>query len=68
MTIVPLDRIITYMHYYYILAHKGSHVYRHYAQLDPASADILHDVLLDRYDFVQVCEVPRSGVESDLLL
>jgi len=56
------------MHYYYILAHKGSHVYRHYAQLDPASADILHDVLLDRYDFVQVCEVPRSGVESDLLL
>ncbi len=68
LTIVPLDRIITYMQYYYVLAYKGSDCHRHYVQLDQTSADILHDVLLCSYDFVQVCAVPHGVVEPDLLL
>ncbi len=37
-------------------------------QLDPESADLLHDVLVSRYDLVQVCDVPYSSVESELLI
>ena len=37
-------------------------------QLDPESADILHDVLVDRYDLVQVCPVAQSEVESGILI
>ena len=68
LTTVSLDRIITYMPYYYVLAHKGSECHRHYVQLDPASADILHDSLQQRYDLVQVCEVKDSEIESHLLI
>ncbi len=65
LTIVSLDRIITYMQYYYVLAYRGQQCFRYYCQLDPGSADVLHDVLVDRYDLVQVCEVTRGSVEPD---
>jgi len=68
LTTVSFDRIITYMPYYYVLARKGSECHRHYVQLDPESADVLHDVLVGRYDLVQVCEVPRISVEPELVI
>jgi len=54
--------------YYYVMCQKGSSIHRAYVQLDPASADILHDSLESRYDAVQVCDVPASEVEPDLLI
>jgi hypothetical protein len=36
--------------------------------MDPASADVLHDSLCERYDLVQVCAVPPNEVEQDLLI
>ena len=68
LTTVSFDRIITYMQYYYVLARKGSQCHRYYVQLDPESADVLHDVLVSKYDLVQVCAVPRSSVEPDILI
>ena len=68
LTTVSFDRIITYMQYYYVMCQKGSLVHRCYVQLDPASADVLHDVLVGKYDLVQVCAVPRSSVEPDRLI
>ena len=68
LTTVSLDRIITYMQYYYVMCQKGSVTHRCYVQLDPESADILHDSLEQRYDLVQVCPVPKSQLESDLLI
>jgi len=68
LTTVSLDRIITYMQYYYVLAYMGKHCYRYYVQLDPESADILHDVLVSKYDLVQVCDVPYSSVEPVILI
>ena len=68
LTTVSFDRIITYMQYYYVLAYKGTQCFRYYCQLDPGSADTLHDVLVDKYDLVQVCEVTRSSVEPDRLI
>ena len=68
LTTVSFDRIITYMQYYYVLAYKGSQCHRYYVQLDPESADILHDVLVSKYDLVQVCDVPYSSVESELVI
>ena len=68
LTTVSFDCIITYMPYYYVLAYKGSECHRCYVQLDPESADILHDSLEQRYDLVQVCVVPHSSVESDMLI
>ena len=56
------------MQYYYVLAYKGSQCHRHCVQLDPESADVLHDSLEQRYDLVQVCDVPYSSVESELLI
>ena len=56
------------MQYYYVLAYKGSHCYRYYVQLDPESADLLHDSLEQRYDLVQVCAVKRSEVDPDILI
>ena len=56
------------MQYYYVLARKGSECHRYYVQLDPESADVLHDVLVSKYDLVQVCDVPRSSVEPDILI
>jgi len=68
LTIVSFDRIITYMQYYYVLAYQGKHCHRYYVQLDPESADVLHDVLVSRYDLVQVCAVPYSSVEPDIVI
>jgi hypothetical protein len=68
LTTVSLDRIITYMQYYYVMCQKGSVTHRCYVQLDPESADILHDSLQQRYDLVQVCDVPRGSVESHILI
>ena len=68
LTTVSLDRIITYMQYYYVMCQKGSLLHRCYVQLDPESADVLHDVLVSRYDLVQLCAVPRSSVEPDRLI
>ena len=56
------------MQYYYVLAYKGTQCRRYYCQLDPASADILHDSLNARYDLVQVCEVTESEVDADILI
>jgi hypothetical protein len=68
LTTVSLDRIITCMKYYYVMCQKGSIMHRYYVQLDPESADTLHDSLEQRYDLVQVCDVPRSSVEPDRLI
>ena len=68
LTTVSFDRIITYMPYYYVLAYRGKQCFRYYVQLDPESADVLHDVLVSRYDLVQVCAVPYSSVELELLI
>ena len=68
LTTVSLDRIITCMQYHYVLAYRGSHCFRYYVQLDPESADILHDSLEQRYDLVQVCDVPPSQVDQELLI
>jgi hypothetical protein len=56
------------MQHYYVLARKGSQCHRYYVQLDPESADILHDSLEQRYDLVQVCAVPDDTVEPELLI
>jgi hypothetical protein len=55
-------------HYYYVMCQRGSLVHRAYVQLDPASADILHDSLESRYDLVQVCAVEASEVEWGLFI
>ena len=68
LTTVSLDRIITYMNYYYVMCQKGSVIHRAYVLLDPESADILHDSLEQRYDLVQVCDVKASEVDSDILI
>jgi hypothetical protein len=68
LTTVSLDRIITYMQYYYVLACRGQQCFRYYCQLDPGSADTLHDVLVGKYDLVQVCEVTESEVDTDILI
>ena len=68
LTTVSLDRIITYMRYYYVLAYMGKQCFRYYCQLDPESADILHDSLEQRYDLVQVCDVKRSEVDPELVI
>ena len=56
------------MRYYYVLAYRGKQCFRYYCQLDPESADILHDVLVDKYDLVQVCDVKRSEVDPELVI
>ena len=68
LTTVSLDRIITYMKYYYVMCQKGSFIHRAYVLLDPESADILHDSLEQRYDLVQVCDVKASEVDPDLVI
>jgi hypothetical protein len=54
--------------YYYVMCQRGTLIHRCYVQLDPASADVLHDSLESRWDLVQVCDVPASEVEPDLLI
>ena len=56
------------MQYYYVMCQQGSIVHRAYVQLDPESADILHDALEENYDICQVCDVKASEVEPDLLI
>ena len=68
LTTVSLDRIITYMKYYYVMCQKGAGIHRAYVLLDPESADILHDSLEQRYDLVQVCAVRASEVDPDLVI
>jgi len=66
-----LQCIITCMpkqQYYYVMCEKGSRLHRCYVRMDPESADILHDSLESRYDLVQVCDVPSSEVETDILI
>ena len=68
LTTVSLDRIITYMRYYYVMCQKGRIIHRAYVLLEPESADILHDSLEQRYDLVQVCAVKRSEVDPGLVI
>ena len=68
LTTVSLDRIITYMKYYYVMCQKGSVVHRAYVQLDPESADILHDHLESAYDICQVCPVLKADIDPDLVI
>ena len=68
LTTVSLDRIITYMKYYYVMCQKGSLIHRAYVQLDSESADILHDVLESNYDVVQVCDVKPQEVDTSILI
>ena len=68
LTTASLDRIITYKKYYYVMCQKGASIHRAYVQLDPASADILHDSLEQRYDLVQVCDVRPEEVDTDILI
>ena len=68
LTTVSLDRIITYMKYYYVMCQKGSRIHRAYGQLDSESADILHDHLEQHNDMCQVCDVEASEVDPDLLI
>ena len=56
------------MQYYYVMCQKGAVIHRAYVQLDPESADILHDSLEQRYDLVQVCDVQASEVDPDLVI
>ena len=58
----------TQQQYYYVMCQRGSFIHRAYVQLDPESAEILHDSLESRYDVVQVCDVKRSEVDPELLL
>ena len=68
LTTVSFDRIITYMQYYYVMCQRGSVVHRCYVLLDSESADVLHDSLEQRYDLVQVCDVPHGSVEPELVI
>ena len=68
LTTVSLDRIITYMKYYYVMCQKGSIVHRAYVPLDSESADVLHDALEAKYDLCQVCDVTESAVDTDILI
>ena len=54
--------------YYYVMCQKGRIIHRAYVQLDPASADILHDALEENYDICQVCDVPASEADPELVI
>ena len=54
--------------YYYVMCQKGSIIHRAYVQLDPESADILHDALEENYDICQVCDVPASEADPELVI
>ena len=56
------------MLYHYVMCQKGSLVHRACVQLDPASADILHDHLEENYDMCQVCPVAKADIDPDLLI
>ena len=56
------------MRYHYVMCQRGSVIHRAYVQLDPESADVLHDSLESRYDLVQVCDVASDQVDQQLLI
>ena len=56
------------MKYYYVMCQKGRQTHRAYVQLDPESADILHDSLEQRHYILQVCDVKDSELDPDLLI
>jgi len=56
------------MPYHYILATKGRRTFRCYVRLTHKTADRIHDLLVDEYDLVQVCDVPADQVDRSLLL
>ena len=67
----PPQCIITCMskpQYYYVMCQRGRSIHRAYVQLDPGSADILHDALESTCDLVQVCDVKDSEVDPDILI
>ena len=57
-----------HMQYYYVMCQRGSLQHRCHVELDPESADILHDSLQQRYDLVQVCDVTQSEVDPAILI
>ena len=65
---VSFDRVNNLMPYYYILARKGRKSFRCYVRLSHKTADRIHDLLVDQYDLVQVCDVPADQVDRSLLL
>jgi hypothetical protein len=54
--------------YYYVMCQKGTSIHRCYVRMDPASADVLHDSLCERYDLAQVCDVPPNEVDPAILI
>jgi hypothetical protein len=68
LTTLSLHCIIHWMKYYYVMCQRGRTIHRAYVQLDPRSADILHDALESNSDLCQVCDVPASEVDRDLLI
>ena len=68
LTTVSLDRIITWMRYYYVMCQTGSQIHRAYVQLDSESADILNDHLESQFDTCQVCPVAKADIDPDLLI
>ena len=56
------------MRYYYVMCQRGRQIHRAYVQLDPESADILHDALESNSDLCQVCDVPACRVDPDLVI
>ena len=68
LTTVSLDRIITWMRYYYVMCQTGSQIHRAYVRLDSESADILHDHLESHCDICQVCPVAKADIDPDLLI
>ena len=68
LTTVSLDRIITYMKYYYVMAQQGKLIHRYYVRLEPESADILRDHLAETADVSQVCAVAKADMDPDLLI
>ena len=56
------------MQYYYVMCQKDSLTHRAYVQLDPGSADILHDHLESTSDICQVCAVAKANIDPDILI
>ena len=56
------------MLYYYVMCQTGSQIHRAYVQLDPESADVLHDQLESKHDTCQVCPVKKVDIDPELLI
>ena len=68
LTTASLDRIITWMRYYYVMCQTGPRIHRAYVRLDSESADILHDHLESQFNTCQVCPVAKADIDPDLLI